>query len=399
VVEDRKIRKLGRRGGATLLTLGLTLGGFSAFAPNAFAEKPETPPGQDNTGGSGNNGTVKINGTDLDNAESNANDPMVQCPLIVTWDGFDTDARDTTVTVGEHKFNEGDTPLFQHAYTFTGGSFSTTVTPDLSGLTPTPNNGFHLDVIVDTALSVGQSITKTKVIWVDEACAGDEDPQTSSATIAVSKTVTGNNQPANPGNFSFDIVCTTGTVDDSPVSVAAGGTSSATVSWDGDTAPSCTVTESNPQGATSTSWAVGNGSSTSGTVASTGALTDGGTTQVAFTNDYTRQGGGCQVNCGPIPVVVDIPTTTVPTPPTTEAPRVEPEVIVPTTVPTQVEGVQIVAPAPPAPPAQVQPAQLARTGATTDHLVVAAGLCLLLGGIVLTASKERERTAVPARRR
>lgn len=395
-MEDRRIRQLARRGGATLLTLGLALGGFSVFAPNAFADKPETPPGQDsNTGGGGNNGTVKINGTELDDAQSNANDPMVQCPLVVTWEGFDTGERATTVTIGEHKFNDGDTPLFQQTYTFSGGSFTATATPDLSGLTPTPNNGFHLDVIVDTALSVGQSTTKTKVIWVDEACAGGENPQTSSATIQVSKALTGNNRPANPGNFSFDIACTTGTVDDSPVSVAAGGSSTATVTWDGDTAPSCTVTESNPQSATSTSWSVTGGQSGNTTVASTGALADGGTTQVAFTNDYTRQGGGdCTVNCGGGSVIVDIPTTTVPAPTTTVAPTVEPEVIVPTTVPTQVEGVQIVAPAP---SAQVQPAQLARTGAMTDHLIVAAGLCLLLGGVVLTASKER--TAVPTRRR
>jgi hypothetical protein len=33
----------------------------------------------------------------------------------------------------------------------------------------------------------------------------------------------------------------------------------------------------------------------------------------------------------------------------------------------------------------------------TDRLIVVAGLCLLLGGVVLAASKER--TAVPARRR
>lgn len=394
-MEDRRIRTLGRRAGATLLTLGLALGGFSVFAPVAGAE------------GAGNNGTVKINGAELDDAQSNGNDPMVQCPLVVTWDGFDVGSRETTVTIGAHKFKAGDTPVFQETYTFSGGSFSTTATPDLSGLTPTPNNGFHLDVIVDTALSVGQSVTKTKVIWVADDCApdngGGQDPQTASATIQVSKAVTGNNRPANPANFSFDVACTTGTVTGSPVSVTAGGSSTASVSWDASgSAPSCTVTETNPQSATSTSWSVGNGAATSGTAASTGALTDGGTAQVAFTNDYTRQGGGCTTNCGsPVIVDVDIPTTTVPAP-TTTVPAPTTTVPAPTTtvaVP-QVAGEQIVntpAPAVAAPQSQVLGTQLARTGAMTDRLIVAAGLCLLLGGVALAASKER--TAVPTRRR
>jgi hypothetical protein len=150
------------------------------------------------------------------------------------------------------------------------------------------------------------------------------------------------------------------------------------------------VTETDARGAASTTYTVDGGSAQSGTQASTGTLADGATSVVSFTNAF-RSGGDIPV---PPVIVVDLPTTTIPTPPTTLAPVVQPEVIVPTTVPTKVEGVQVVAPAP---PAQVQPAQLARTGAMTDHLIVAAGLCLLLGGVVLTASKER--TAVPTRRR
>jgi hypothetical protein len=509
VVEHRKIRQLGRRGGATLLTLGLALGGFSVFAaPGAGAAGND--PG-------GNQGVVKIvDGTNpaIDVTDV-SNNPHVDC-LGIEWFNFAKGA-ETTYTVTQVAPTVGGV-----AASWSGslddlgplnnddadGSLDAFTTPTLS-LTGAPKaQGWHVEVHVETTAANG-NVDKNKTVWVSNDCAPDdggneptsgtlsisksvvnndggshtgfgfsvscpgaevsggsatftlddggattrtvtgqlpldctvtetdakgadattvavdggeaaaaastsatvstgqttevaftntfdeqgcvegcENPP-SQAAIRVNKAVTGTTAPQG-GTFPFTVACTTGTVTNGSFNVAAGASATATVTWDGATAPSCTVTETDARGAASTTYTVDGGSAQSGTQASTGTLADGATSVVSFTNAF-RSGGDIPV---PPVIVVDLPTTTIPTPPTTLAPVVQPEVIVPTTLPTKVEGVQVVAPAP---PAQVQPAQLARTGAMTDHLIVAAGLCLLLGGVVLTASKER--TAVPTRRR
>ena len=387
-MEDRKIRTLGRRGGATLLTLGLALGGFSVFAPAANAVK-------------GNNGTVKIREAGTPD-EDVSNDPQINC-LEAAWYGFDATADVTTFDVTF--INPTSAATVQHfADQITldldaaGGSsdFDGKFQPAIDTTGVEPQNGkWHIRVDVETTTANG-STSKSKTVWITNECSTDETPS-SSASVEVHKSVSGTAPQGT--TFPFDVECTVGDVTGGSFSLAAGGSSTATVTWDGESAPSCTVTETDTGGATSTAYVVDDGASTAGTAATTDSLEDGSTSVVTFTNTYTPR--GCQVECDTIPpVIVDIPTTTVPAPTTTVpaptttvAPVVEPEVV-PTTVPTQVEGVQVVAPAP---PAQVQPAQLARTGAMTDHLIVAAGLCLLLGGVVLTASKER--TAVPTRRR
>lgn len=381
-MEDRRIRKLGRRGGATLLTLGLALGGLSVFAPLANAD--------------GNNGTVKIREKGTAD-EDVSNDPQINC-LEAAWYGFDNTADVTTFDVTF--INPTSSATVQHfADQITldldaaGGSsdFDGKFQPaiDTTGIDP-QNGKWHIRVDVETTTANG-STSKSKTVWITNECGRDETPP-SSASIEVHKSVSGTAPQGT--TFPFDVSCTAGDVTGGSFSLAAGASSTATVTWDGETAPSCTVTETNARGASSTAYVVDGGASTPGTAATTDTLEDGATSVVTFTNTFTTSGGGCEIDCGPPPVVVvDIPTTTVPAPTTTvpaptttEAPT--------TTIAPQVEGVQVVAPAP---PAQVQPAQLARTGAMTDRLIIAAGLCLLLGGVVLTASKER--TAVPTRRR
>lgn len=414
-MEDRKIRTLGRRGGATLLTIGLALGGFSMFAPVAGADSTnsnrDNAPGQNKdegdtttttvAHGNGNYGTVKVREAGTD-PEDVSNDPKVDC-LEVAWYGFDETAA-STITVTPVNPTPGAAEVFaigdlvgvpgNQAGDAAGGSddFDAVYQPSLSLTGVTAKKGYyHVNVLVVTTDTNGDN-TKSKTVWVRNAC--DEQPPVDDASsyLQVAKVVNGNG----PSSFPVTVDCGDDTA--TPASFDVSPNAPVTVTVDAPSA-TCTITETNAKNASSTTYAVGAAAATTGTSASDVAVdgTEAEPTVLTFTNTFTP-GGGCQVDCGPPPsvppVVVDIPTTTVPTPPTTVAPIVEDQVIVPTTVPTKVEGVQIVAPAA---PAQVRPAQLARTGAMTDRLIVVAGLCLLLGGVVLAASKER--TAVPARRR
>jgi hypothetical protein len=403
VVEDRNTRTTSRRLGAALLTVGLALSGFSVFAPEAFADKPADVGNPNDQQGGGNNGTVKIREAGTAD-EDVSNDPHIDC-LEAAWYGFDDTADVATFDVTfVNPTAAVDVQHFADQITLqadaAGGSadFDGSFQPaiDTTGI-DAKNGEWHVTVDIETTTANG-SIIKSKTVWLSNDC-GDEggptDPQTAQATIEVGKVVVGTTAQA---TFPFSVSCTTGTVTGSPLTVAVGGSSTATVTWDAaGTAPSCTVTETNTHGATATTWSVEGGAATTGTAASTGALTDGDTTDVDFTNTYVRT--GCTANCGPV-VVIDTPPVV-----DTPAPLVLPAVVeappaevppAPAAPPAQVAAVQVVSETP---AAAVMGAELARTGAMTDRLLLAAGLCLLLGGLAMVASKERAVVVAPTRRR
>lgn len=499
-MDDRRIRRLSRRTGATLLTIGLALGGFGVFAPDVFAAPPDVPPGQDKVNGDGtesqgggNNGTIKIGDIVVDGAPGNDNDPQVQCPLVIEWFGFDG-AADTTATITPH--NDGDTVLAQYGWSIPDTKTTPVqhlVSPDLSGAPQGPK-GYHIRVTVETTTANG-SDTKSKVIWVANNCGtsqpgptsalvvrkdavgaqpnasfgfsvtcgattatpstfslGDDQQTTvtvagvagtdcvvsetddggadsttwslngggettgttttvdtaavatppvveftntfddgnsrGSATLRIGKTVVGTGS----GPFVFTVDCGESTVSPSTtVTVAAGTTQSVTVSAPptGD----CTITETNP-GTASTAWSASDGGAGTGTVADV-AIQPNETSSVTFVNTFTST--ACTTNCpgGPGGETVIIPASTPTTlPASNPAPNLgPPQQVAPV---TQVAGEQAVRPAP-QPQPTVLGAQLARTGAATDRLILVAGACLLLGGIALAAS--RQTVAVPARRR
>ena len=116
----------------------------------------------------GNNGTVMINGNVLDSkANSGANDPHVTCPIVVSWSGFDSSlppSDDFIVTFGAHSPTSGSV-ITSGATT---GTFSGSHTETYYlGFTdaPQPNNGWHVDVTVETKSSAGDDF-KYKTVWV-----------------------------------------------------------------------------------------------------------------------------------------------------------------------------------------------------------------------------------------
>ncbi len=117
----------------------------------------------------GNNGTVKVDGGDL---QGHDNEPHVGCSFFVEWFGFDEGTRTTTVTFDAQP-PTGNTELLTDTFTFTGhGSGNTRDTfkqydlsSALEGFTPHPKQGFHVKLTVETDGSKGNDV-KHKVFWV-----------------------------------------------------------------------------------------------------------------------------------------------------------------------------------------------------------------------------------------
>jgi|GEM_PF-1356606 len=155
-----------------------------AYASNANAN---------NNKPAGNNGTIKIDGTDIDQLHDN--DPHVACTFSVNWFGFDEGTRNTTVTFDAQEPTSKDQLLTQDS-TFTGSGAGNTLdfsnsydlTSALSGYTPQPQQGYHVKLTVTTDGSQGND-TKSKVFWVGP-CATTVETQTVTATAPGTTTPT-----------------------------------------------------------------------------------------------------------------------------------------------------------------------------------------------------------------
>jgi hypothetical protein len=135
-----------------------SLAGLASAAPN--------PPG--------NNGTVKIDDTPFDDAPDN--EPHVGCSFQVDFYGYDEGDLDATVTFEAHpptgpaQVLLTDTVFIGEDDNAGGGSEAgldakRTYRLHFTGITPHPEQGFHVKLTVNAEGSQGAD-TKHKVFWV-----------------------------------------------------------------------------------------------------------------------------------------------------------------------------------------------------------------------------------------
>ena len=411
-------KKLVRRSGAGLVSLGLMLGALGSFAPSAWAEHKDThQPGgggggnnEDVVGGAGedtesggNNGTVKIRerGTDVEDV---SNDPHIDC-LEIAWYNFGLSAG-ATITLTQTNPTAGGAP---QVYTYdveddaAGGGSDDNDGVYLPAFVPTgdAHNGYwHVDVLVVTTTAQG-SQDKAKTIWLKNDCGDDTDPVETPGYLRVSKTVAGTGTPA--ASYGFTVSCTDTTATPSTFTLAPGTSQTVAVDHGG---ASCTVVESNTGGATSTTYSVNGGTATAGTSASvTVDGTEAAPDTVAFENTHTP--AACTTCDTIIPVVVPVVTQTPVTPaPTPPAPEPVPvvagvEIVAPPAPAAAPAPAPVPVPAPAAVPAapKVLGTQLARTGIMTERLLQLAAALLVLGAVALVAGSRGEQRTVSTRRR
>ena len=152
--------RFARLTGAVLVALGLVV----ATGPMALAANPP-----------GNNGTVKVDGTDV-NKQSNANEPHVGCDFSLEWYGFDANA--VSAVTFETQPPTGSRVLLNGVVQLDGDDNSGGGSPaGLDGVAfyhlqfdPTldhlqPNQGYHVYLTVNTTGSQGSDV-KHKVFWV-----------------------------------------------------------------------------------------------------------------------------------------------------------------------------------------------------------------------------------------
>jgi len=188
-IQQRKASIRKRLGAACLLTGGmLMLFGFVA-SPQAGADKP-----------AGNNGTVKIDGTDFDTHPNN--EPHVGCVFQVDFYGFDALTDVTMVFKAKPPTTDPDSPD-QVLKTVTGqlddddnsgggseagldGQFTLDLSDTLANITPHPKQGYHVKLFVTADDHDGKGAqTKHKTFWIDgcdeettTTVAGDEPGST-----------------------------------------------------------------------------------------------------------------------------------------------------------------------------------------------------------------------------
>jgi hypothetical protein len=154
------MRRIGFRSAAVLLA------GFSVIALTAGAASATHPPG--------NNGTVKVEGVDIDSIPDN--DPHVGCIFTIEFRGFDEGNLNATYSLDAQPPSGRDINLTSGS-TFIGedpaggaNDLDATVVINLNGtnlsdLVEHPQQGFHLKLTVHAEGSIGND-TKYKVFWV-----------------------------------------------------------------------------------------------------------------------------------------------------------------------------------------------------------------------------------------
>ena len=202
---DRKSRQTIRRSGAFALVAGLSLSIFGGTASadelaptdeaRTLADKGGVPNGgnagggqgggQDNNGGgqgggqgggnpTGNNGSVKVHGSQGD--ETTHNEPKVDC-LNLAWYDYDGAAQASVVVTmvgGPDSPTVGQASTTLVADPAEGGGYDgeLAVPLDFTGIDPANNGMYHVRVDVTTASSTGESQQKSKVVWVSGTCGG-----------------------------------------------------------------------------------------------------------------------------------------------------------------------------------------------------------------------------------
>jgi hypothetical protein len=146
----------------------VVLAGMSLFVATATAALAVNPPG--------NNGTVKVDGIDVDN-QQNANEPHVGCDFSIEWYGFDANA--VSMVTFESQPPTSNRPLLTESNiqldgddNSGGGSpagldgvryYQLQFDPSLDYLHP--QQGYHVYLTVNTTGSQGSDV-KHKVFWV-----------------------------------------------------------------------------------------------------------------------------------------------------------------------------------------------------------------------------------------
>lgn len=247
----------------------------------------------------------------------------------------------------------------------------------------------------------------------------DEDgceSTTSTGDLSVDKVVTGNNQPPAATEFSLTVACTS---DEEAVDLGTQASFTLTAAEAAEvlsgipTGATCTVTETNAQGATATTITVGGGTASSGTSVQGVTIGDDTTVAVVVTNAFNTS-GGCTQNCGQIfdecPLIAGNQPAGTDCDPPPPPPLVDecpddlglqtnpdqcsvPEVIAPEVITpeVQVAGIQLVK-APTAPVA-VAAAQLPRTGTDTIPMLQLGLGLIILGVGALVFGREQTATA------
>lgn len=164
-VPRRRVRGIAVAGSAVVFA-GAGLG----LAPAAMADPP------------GNNGTVKVDGTDIESVPDN--DPHVGCTFTIDWFNFDAAATSTVTfalqaptTDGSLSVDGPGTVTLQDdpaggAGGDPDGSQAYTLSFDGS---PQPQQGYHVKLTVNTTGSQGSDV-KSKVFWVQGCDAPTPEP-------------------------------------------------------------------------------------------------------------------------------------------------------------------------------------------------------------------------------
>lgn len=161
--------------GCMAASLALGMGGGPAWAAGHGGGKSggaDSPPG--------NNGTVKIDQYSMDPGQDN--DPHLSCDFSVNFYGYDGGPQTATVyvtpvapTAGSHTYTASTS--WDVGTRTSGAQFDRTVpvssadlASTLSGVTPQPQQGYHLRLEVEVSGSKGSN-DKYKVFWL-EPCSG-----------------------------------------------------------------------------------------------------------------------------------------------------------------------------------------------------------------------------------
>ncbi len=193
---------LKKRRARSLVVAGLVAGGAFVL-PMIFGGLPSAPAG---TNPPGNNGTVKIDDVAFDDHPDN--EPHVGCVFQVDFYGFDAGDLDAAVTFTAHPPTGPpvvlltDTVFIGEDDNSGGGSeagldASETYTLDLTGITPHPQQGWHVKLLINAEGSQGAD-TKFKVFWVS----GCVPPTTTTSTTSTTEPPTSSSTTEPPTSSS-----------------------------------------------------------------------------------------------------------------------------------------------------------------------------------------------------
>jgi hypothetical protein len=204
---------------AVVLTATVTsLAGLASAAPN--------PPG--------NNGTIKIDDTPVDDAPDN--EPHVGCSFQVDFYGYDEGDLDATVTfeahppTGERQLLLTDTVFIGEDDNRGGGSeagldASQTYTLDLTGIEPHPLQGVHVKLTINAEGSQGADV-KHKVFWVTGCVPGPTTTTPGDTTTTSTSHGTGSSGATSTSESTTTSEATSTSRETTSTTSAVGGASS-----------------------------------------------------------------------------------------------------------------------------------------------------------------------------